>query len=322
MIKVTALCKYYGGKPAVDHVSFFVEQGQTLVLLGTSGSGKTTTLKMINRLIEADEGQVLINGKDIRQHRPEFIRRQIGYVIQNVGLFPHYTVWQNIGLVPGLLKWPTARIEQRNRELLALVGLPEEVARRFPHELSGGQQQRVGLARALAADPPLILMDEPFGALDPITKRQIQAEFDQLDTLRQKTVVLVTHDVFEAVILGDKIALMDQGRLQQLGTPKELLFTPANSFVRSFFDIQRFRLELQVVQLKDILDSVSRITTFHDRIWEVAECSSLLDVLEDMEKEDAAYVRPLDVQKKARPWWVSREDILNGFYAFKEKMKK
>lgn len=324
MIEVKDLCKYFDNKLAVDHVSFHVKEGKALVLLGTSGSGKTTTLKMINRLIEPDSGQIIINGRDIRNHQPETIRRQIGYVIQHAGLFPHYTVWQNIGLVPGLLKWPAQKIAHRSRELLTLIGLPEDLGDRYPHELSGGQQQRVGLARALAADPPLILLDEPFGALDPITKRQIQQEFDQLDTLRQKTMVMVTHDVFEAIILADEIALMDDGRIQQIGTPKELLFSPANDFVRKFFDTQRFRLELQVMLLEDIMEEMPVETeeqTNHESILTISERASLLDVLEEMEKTEAEFVKPLDTQKKARPYLMSRETLLNTFYVLKTKLK-
>ncbi len=323
MIEVKGLCKYFDGKLVVDQVSFHVRKGNTLVLLGTSGSGKTTTLKMINRLIEPDDGQVIIDGKDIRDHQPEAIRRRIGYVIQHIGLFPHYTVSQNIGLVPGLLRWPAQKIQDRCRELLVLLSLPEDLGNRYPHELSGGQQQRVGLARALAADPPLILLDEPFGALDPITKRQIQQEFDQLDTLRQKTMVMVTHDVSEAIMLADEIALMDKGKIQQMGHPKDLLFAPVNDFVRKFFDAQRFRLELQVIKLQDILAQVSvepdKQVNEH-QVLVMDQQTGLLDVLEEMERKDAVFVKPIDVQQKSR-LLLSREELLHAFYTLKQQFK-
>lgn len=329
MIEVIDLCKYFDNNLAVDHASFHVGKGETLVLVGTSGSGKTTTLKMINRLIEPDSGQIKVNGRDIRKQKVEVLRRQIGYVIQNVGLFPHYTIWQNIGLVPQLLKWPSRKVEERSRELLSMIGLPEEMAGRYPSELSGGQQQRVGLARALAADPPVILLDEPFGALDPITKRQIQTEFDQLDTLRSKTMVMVTHDVFEAVILADKIGLMDKGKIQQIGTPKQLLFSPENEFVRSFFDTQRFMLELQVITLQDIVDEIAVPQPSSNTQQEAGatitlqESSSLLDVLEELERTDARYIRPVSRDNKKRlNHLLSREMLMTSFYNLKTKFKK
>ncbi len=323
MIEVKGLSKYFNNKLVVDQVSFHVEAGETLVLLGTSGSGKTTTLKMINRLIEPSSGQVLFNGKNIQEQKPEFLRRQIGYVIQNVGLFPHYTVWENIGLVPQLLKWSQKRIEERTCELLSMIGLPEEMATRYPHELSGGQQQRVGLARALAANPPVILLDEPFGALDPLTKRQIQTEFDQWDTLKDKTMVMVTHDVFEAITLADKIGLMNEGQIVQIGTPKELLFLPCNDFVRHFFDTQRFRLELQVIVLKEVVDQI--LTYPHDTrhqendaIIIASENCSLLEVLEEMDKNNVDFVKAEVQKNKFRlDALLSREMLLKTFYQIK-----
>lgn len=328
MIEVRSLCKYFNNKLAVNQVSFNVGEGKTLILLGTSGSGKTTTLKMINRLVEPSSGHIILNGKNILEQKPEELRRQIGYVIQSIGLFPHYTVWQNIGLVPQLLKWPSQKIEDRSRELLAMVGLSEELANRYPAELSGGQQQRVALARALAADPPVILLDEPFGALDPITKRQIQIEFDQLDTLRNKTMVMVTHDVFEAVTLADEIGLMDQGSIQQIGTPKELLFAPKNEFVRRFFDTQRFRLELQVISLQDIVDHMLSTPDYiyypeeANAVVTIPESSSLLDVLEDMENADAVFIKPITKDETSRlTYLISWEILLDTFYTIKAKKR-
>lgn len=253
MIRVRDLTKQYGDKNAVDGVSFDVAAGETLVLLGTSGCGKTTTLKMLNRLVEPTAGSIAIDGRDIGERPLHELRRDIGYVIQDTGLLPHYTIGENIATVPRLLGWDANRIRQRTRELLTMLRLPDSYLNRYPDELSGGQRQRVGLARALAADPPVILMDEPFGALDPVTRVGIRREFRRLDALQRKTIVLVTHDVAEAFELGDRICLMDQGRIQQMGPPKELLSKPANGFVRDFFADQRLNLQLQTTMVQDIL---------------------------------------------------------------------
>jgi osmoprotectant transport system ATP-binding protein len=206
----------------VDDVSFTVGTGETLVLLGRSGSGKTTTLKLVNRLLEPSGGEILVAGRATRGIEAHRLRRGIGYVIQEVGLFPHFTVEQNIGLVPRLEGWATDRIAERVRELLTLVGLdPDRFATRRPHELSGGQRQRVGVARALAADPPLLLLDEPFGALDPITRTELQREFRGLEARLGKAMVFVTHDVREGLMLGARIGMMQEGRLVFLGTAAE-----------------------------------------------------------------------------------------------------
>ena len=210
------------GRVLVDNVSFSVAAGETLVLLGRSGSGKTTTLKLINRLLEPSDGAISIAGREARGVEPHRLRRGIGYVIQDVGLLPHMTVEQNVGLVPRLEGWAPDRIRARVRELLALVGLaPEQFAERRPHELSGGQRQRVGVARALAVDPPLLLLDEPFGALDPITRAELQREFKGLEGRLGKAMVFVTHDVREGFLLGTRIGLMQAGRLVFLGTAEE-----------------------------------------------------------------------------------------------------
>lgn len=219
---------------AVDGVSFHVDRGETLCLVGTSGCGKTTTMRLINRLLDADEGTVRVRGEDVQTLDPIRLRRQIGYVVQRGGLFPHMTVAGNIGLLGRIEKRPASDIRERVNELLVLLGLPSEFADRFPRELSGGQQQRVGIARALALDPEIILMDEPFGALDPITRRDIHAEFLELCRQVDKTIILVTHDMHEAFKLGDRIALMRRGRIEQIGTPNELVENPASDFVRRF----------------------------------------------------------------------------------------
>ncbi|RFM28350.1 ABC transporter ATP-binding protein [Deminuibacter soli] len=253
MIKVDQLSKYFTPlKKVVDAISFEVNKGETLVLLGTSGSGKTTTLRMLNRLIEPSSGTITINGQNILQQPADALRRQMGYVLQETGLFPHYTIAENIAIVPGLLQWPKQQTAARTEELLHKLQLPpHEYSEAYPRELSGGQQQRVGLARALAANPPILLMDEPFGALDPITRGMVRKDFMALDELHQKTIVLVTHDVNEAFIMGTQICLMHEGRIAQIGSPATLLFNPANDFVRNFFSEQRLQLELRIMRIHD-----------------------------------------------------------------------
>jgi len=211
------------GRELLHDLNLEVRRGETLVLLGRSGSGKTTTLKLINRLLTPSSGEVHVEGRSTRQWDVIRLRRMIGYVIQDVGLFPHFTVARNIGLVPQIENWPLDRIQQRVEELLELVGLDLSLVERYPRELSGGQRQRVGVARALAADPPLLLMDEPFGALDPITRAELQREFLALQGRLHKTVVFVTHDLREALLLDTRIALMEDGRLISLNTPQEFL---------------------------------------------------------------------------------------------------
>ena len=251
MITLNHISKLFDGKAAVNDISFAVGEGETLVLLGTSGCGKTTTLRMINRLTEPTSGSIAINGKNIMQQPVETLRRNMGYVLQHHGLFPHYTVAENIAVVPHLLKWKDDKIQQRIDELMHKLQLPAEYKNAYPAGLSGGQQQRVGLARALAADPNILLMDEPFGALDPVTRTGIRNELKGLDELKKKTIVLVTHDVQEAFELGNIICLMDKGKMVQMGTPSELLFKPANEFVKNFFKEQRLQLELGTIRLEE-----------------------------------------------------------------------
>lgn len=246
MIEVKNITKTFGAYTAVNDISFVVKEGETIVFLGTSGSGKTTLLKMINRLLDPDSGEILINGRRVVEQRVEDLRRKIGYVFQNTGLFPHYTIEENISTVPRLLGWERERIAQRVTVLMEKLQLrPEQYRYAYPNELSGGQQQRVGIARALAADPPVLLMDEPFGALDPITRSNVRKDFKELDELRSKTIILVTHDVQEAFELADRILLMDKGRIVQEGTPDELLFNPSADYVRRFLEEQRFQLEAE-----------------------------------------------------------------------------
>lgn len=331
MIQLQHVSKVFAnGTKAVADLSFHVKEGETFGLIGTSGCGKTTTLKMINRLVEPTSGRITVNGQDIASQNPEKLRRQIGYVIQDVGLFPHYSVQQNIAIVPNLLDWDESRILSRSEELLQLVGLnPETYAGRKPEALSGGQQQRVGLARALAVDPPIILMDEPFGALDPITKQQIRREVSSLFDQIKKTIVLVTHDVFEALEMCDRLCLLDEGKMQQIGTPKELLFQPANGFVTSFFASNRFQLELMSVTIAEILN-----TKEHSKLsWSsplkgdqengknVDKSLSLYKILEKIEQqaqENEAVVHRSDGQVVES---LSFTDLLERFQEFKKKLK-
>ena len=230
-----------GGRELLSQLNLEILRGETLVLLGRSGSGKTTTLKLINRLLAPTAGEVVVDGRPTTTWDVIRLRRMIGYVIQDAGLFPHFTVERNIGLVPKLEKWTAERIQKRVEELLQLVGLDHQIASRYPRELSGGQRQRVGVARALAADPPILLMDEPFGALDPITRAELQREFQALQMRLQKTVVFVTHDMRETLLLGTRIALIEAGRLVALNTPQAFLHSK-DPLVASYVDA--FRTDL------------------------------------------------------------------------------
>jgi osmoprotectant transport system ATP-binding protein len=253
MLRLDAVSKRYAdGTVAVHDLTLDVARGEVCVLVGPSGCGKTTTMRMVNRLIEPTSGRIVLDGRDVTHVDPVALRRGIGYVIQQVGLFPHQTIEANVATVPALLGWDRARARARVRELLELVGLdPEVYARRYPHELSGGQRQRVGVARALAADPPVLLMDEPFGAVDPIARDRLQAEFLRLQAAVRKTVVFVTHDIEEAVRLGDRIAVLRQGGyLEQYAPPRVLLGAPATAFVADFVGSDRGLKRLAVTPIR------------------------------------------------------------------------
>jgi osmoprotectant transport system ATP-binding protein len=257
MIEFEEVSKRYSeASYAVDHLDLQVRDGELTVLVGPSGCGKTTTLKMVNRLVDLTSGRILFDGRDIATIDPVGLRRRIGYVIQSAGLFPHLKVADNVASVPRLLGWDKARTKSRVTELLELVGLdPDRFARRYPHELSGGQQQRVGVARALAGDPPVLLMDEPFGAVDPIARERLQGEFLHLQSQLKKTVIFVTHDIEEAVTLGDRIAVLRQGGvLQQYDTPAEVLGRPATPFVADFVGADRGlrRLAVTPIEITDL----------------------------------------------------------------------
>jgi len=254
-IRLRGVTKSFPGAsaPAVAPLDLDVPRGEIVVLIGPSGCGKTTTLRMINRLIEPTAGTLTIEGADIRQQSPTELRRDIGYVIQQIGLFPHRTIAQNIATVPKLLGWNKAKVSARVEELVDLVGLDHDMMGRYPSELSGGQQQRVGVARALAADPPALLMDEPFGAVDPIVRGRLQGELIALQQRVRKTIVLVTHDIDEAIRVGDRIALLNIGGvLEQFGPPDDLLAHPANPFVEQFLGSERSLKRLALLRVRDL----------------------------------------------------------------------
>jgi osmoprotectant transport system ATP-binding protein len=254
MITFDGVTRRYGDRVAVDNLNLVIQAGEIVILVGPSGCGKTTTLRMINRLVEPSEGRILIDDVDTATLPPEELRRGIGYVIQQVGLFPHQTVADNVATVPRLLGWDRKRIDSRVEELLELVGLPaREFARRHPSELSGGQRQRVGVARGLGADPPILLMDEPFGAIDPVVRLRLQHELLRLQQVVRKTIVFVTHDIDEAVRLGDHVALFaDGGRLAQFDTPAELLLHPHTGFVEEFLGDNLLLRRLALLPLRSV----------------------------------------------------------------------
>jgi osmoprotectant transport system ATP-binding protein len=257
MIEIDTVTKRYDGRAVVDNLSLKVDPGELVVLLGSSGCGKSTTLRMINRLIAIDAGSIRVAGDDVTRLPAEILRRRIGYAIQSTGLFPHWTVADNIATVPRLLKWPAGRVRERVGELLELFRLDPELYRgKYPHQLSGGEQQRVGVARALAADPELLLMDEPFAAVDPITRDALQSELARIHRTTQKTIVFVTHDIEEALRLATRIAIMNEGRIVQHGAPVDILERPASAFVRDFIGQQG--LGLKLLSVRKVADRLRR----------------------------------------------------------------
>ncbi len=316
MIVAEHLSKQFNQTVAVDDISFEVKEGETLVLLGTSGCGKTTTLKMINRLAEPSGGRISVNGKDVLEQNPDQLRRGIGYVLQNNGLFPHYSVAENIAIVPKLLKWDQQKIDDRTKTLLEKLHLPESYLPLYPNELSGGQQQRVGLARALMADPPVLLMDEAFGALDPITRASIRKEFKQLDELKRKTIVMVTHDVQEAFEMADRICLMDAGKIKQIGTPTELLFHPADPFVTSFLDEQRLQLELKAVSLNDLWEQHASFTG-EKPVSDVSAESSVWEVVSLLQKNNLQQIS-IHQPKTNNRKQTNLKELMDAFFTHKK----
>ncbi|MBS4206250.1 betaine/proline/choline family ABC transporter ATP-binding protein [Lederbergia citrea] len=295
MLKFEHVSKVYkGGEKAVNDLSLHFKKGEFICFIGPSGCGKTTTMKMINRLIEPSSGSIYINGENILDKDPVQLRREIGYVIQQIGLFPHMTIQENIGLVLKLLKWPEDKRKARARELISLVGLTPDYLDRFPHELSGGQQQRIGILRALAADQPLILMDEPFSALDPITRDSLQEEFKKLQQKLGKTIVFVSHDMDEALKLADRIVILRDGELVQCDTPEEILRNPANEFVEEFIGKDR------LVQARPNIQTVEQI--MNPNPISITKDHSLLEAIQLMKERrvDALLV-------------VDEQQVLEGF---------
>ncbi|RIO73125.1 ABC transporter ATP-binding protein [Mammaliicoccus sciuri] len=261
MIKFEAVSKIYGDKKAVDNVSFNINEGEFFVLIGPSGCGKTTTLKMINRLIPLSEGFIYFNDKPISDYDVAEMRWDIGYVLQQIALFPHMTIKENIAQVPEMKKWKKKDIANRVDELLTMVGLdPETYRDRYPSELSGGQQQRIGVIRALSSDPPVVLMDEPFSALDPISRKNLQDDLLELQSQIKKTIVFVTHDIEEAMKMGDRICLLNQGHVEQIGTTEDFIHRPKNDFVKSFIGNVDAHV-LKQVKLGDIAQPISDVNT-------------------------------------------------------------
>jgi len=305
MIELKNISKTYPGEktPAVDNLSLKVEKGEICVLVGPSGCGKTTTLKMINRLIEPSSGKIFINGKDAIKQNPNELRQDIGYVIQDIGLFPHMTVAENIATVPKLKDWEQSKIDQRVDELLNLIGLdPENTKDNYPAQLSGGQKQRIGVARAMAVDPPIMLMDEPFAAVDPITRTQLQNEFLSLQKKIQKTICFVTHDIDEAIKMGDKIAILNQGKLVQYDTPENILFNPKNEFVEDFVGSDRSLKVLNLLKVNEIMkENIPTATTD----------SSAEEVLEKINESRQSYILIIDKEEKL-VGYVNKERIKNN----------
>src|SRR3954453_22910203 len=295
MIRLDDVVKRYAdGTVAVDHLSLDIGTGELVMLVGPSGCGKTTTMKMINRLVEPSSGRIFLDGEDITRANPVKLRRRIGYVIQHVGLFPHKNVADNIGTVPALLGWERARIKTRVGELLELVGLEPSYGKRYPSELSGGQRQRVGVARALAADPPVLLMDEPFGAVDPIARDRLQMEFLRLQAEVRKTIVFVTHDIEEAVRLGDRIAVLRQGGvLEQYADPATVLGSPATPFVADFVGADRGlkRLAVTAIDVAE-LEKPPVVSVDH----------TLADARRTLESANARWAIVLDADETLHGW--------------------
>ncbi len=292
MIELKRVTKIYPGatQPAVDNVSLTVPEGEICVFIGPSGCGKTTLMRLINRLIPLTSGTISVNGQDIMGLDPIELRRNIGYAIQQVGLFPHMTVRDNIATVPKLLGWPRAKIDARVDELLGLVNLePKSFRNRYPRQLSGGQAQRIGVARAMAANPTTMLMDEPFGAIDPINREVLQDEFLRIQEKLKKTIIFVTHDINEAIKMGQRIVLLKEGRLVQAGLPDELLNRPADEFVKSFVGADRILKRLNLLKVKDAMMA----NPVHCRNEDASE-----KVLEEMIKSDLAFLIVADREHK------------------------
>ena len=301
MITLRDVVKVFGpgGPPAVSDLSMDIRAGETVVLVGPSGCGKTTTMKMINRLVEPTSGTITVNGTDIMKQDPVDLRRGIGYVIQSIGLMPHRTIEQNIATVPRLLGWEQDKVRSRIRELATIFELDEALLARYPSELSGGQRQRVGVARALAVDPPVMLMDEPFGAVDPIVRERLQDQFLEIQRRLKKTIVFVTHDIDEAIKMADRIAILNRGGIiEQFASPEEILRAPANDFVKKFVGAERGLKRLALVKVSDIQIEEGPVVTSQARAD---------DALRAMEKFDLDWCSVVDDGELRG--WVDRNDV-------------
>ncbi|MFC1917671.1 ABC transporter ATP-binding protein [Chloroflexota bacterium] len=297
MIRLEEVTKCYGDTVAVNGLSIEINAGEVCVIIGPSGCGKTTTLRMINRLIEPTSGRIFVDGREVHTSRPEQLRRSIGYAIQSVGLFPHMTVAENIAIVPELLHWDKNRITKRTGELLTLVGLKSpEYALKYPSQLSGGEAQRIGVARALAANPPILLMDEPFGAVDPLTRERLQAQFIRIQQELKKTIILVTHDLDEAIRLADMIAIMESGKLVQYDTPEAILARPANKFVHDFVGTDRALKRLSRISIKDMVKPAPSVNVSTP----VSEISSVC--------QQCRWVWVVDIDRRLMGW-IDRESL-------------
>jgi osmoprotectant transport system ATP-binding protein len=298
--------KRYGNSdaPAVDDLTLEVPAGEICVLVGPSGCGKTTAMRMVNRTVEMTAGDILIGGESVRSKDPSQLRREIGYVIQQIGLFPHRTITENIGAVPQLLGWKKDRIEARSAELLELIGLDPDLGDRYPVQLSGGQQQRVGVARALAADPLVMLMDEPFGAIDPINRERLQNEFLRLQAEIRKTILFVTHDIDEAIKMGDRIAILREGgKIAQYATPAEILMDPADEFVEDFVGADRALKRLALMRVADI-------DLWKAPLARAGQATS--EVRAELDSPDVEVPYPLLVDSYGKPLgWLSERDLLS-----------
>jgi osmoprotectant transport system ATP-binding protein len=302
-VRYEGATKRYGDSDtlAVDHLTLEVPAGEICVLVGPSGCGKTTAMRMVNRTVEMTEGDILIGDRSVRDRAPAQLRREIGYVIQQIGLFPHRTIAENIGAVPHLLGWKKDRIQARGAELLELIGLDPELGDRYPAQLSGGQQQRVGVARALAADPLVMLMDEPFGAIDPINRERLQNEFLRLQAEIRKTVLFVTHDIDEAIKMGDRIAVMREGgRVEQYATPAELLMAPANGFVEDFVGADRALKRLALMRVGDVSLWEAPLAHVGQATGEVRAKLARPDV-------EVPYALLVDAQRRPLGWLSNRD---------------
>jgi osmoprotectant transport system ATP-binding protein len=299
MIELSNVTKSYNGIKAVNNISLQIDSGELCVLIGPSGCGKSTTLKMINRMIEPTDGAIRVKNKMVNEFRPELLRRSIGYVIQSIGLFPHMTVEENIATVPKLLGWENSRIKKQTSEMIELVELPHDYLKKYPSQLSGGEAQRIGVARALAAEPDILLMDEPFGALDPITRENLQKALLKIQKKLKKTVVFVTHDIDEAVRLASKIVIMRDGQIVQQGTPEEILNSPADRFVSKFVGSDRALKSLTRIYAEDFVRPVKSV-----KLSDRAE-----DAMKVMGEEVFLWVT--DENGKYHGW-IDKQDVSGG----------